>query len=454
MIRIDGFVDTHVEMVRGSLRSVCATGVEFDSRKITPGKIFIALQGQRTDGHSHLRQAEAKGACAVIVERFSDAISIPQICVADTTQAMMDLAREQRHHWQDKTVVALTGSLGKTSSKEFLKSILEKQAKTYATQGNYNNRLGLSYTMLNVPADARYVVLELGISEVGEMEQLADLAKPDVAFITNIAACHLKGLGSIGNIAEEKAKIYAALSKNGLAIINNTDRYARYFVSIARAYRCQMVNVWNSDNMVDRSSLTVNVQGCAKFRAVLAAVKLDIELGVMGTHQVDNAFACAVIANRLGVSHENIIQGLSAVKAMPGRMQSYQEPSSGALLIDDSYNASPESMQAAIACLAESNRKDKCLVIGEMHELGGKSDKMHRQIGVWANEKKIDCLLAVGEKARLALEEFQGDGHAFDEKNDLLNHLRERLHNDMVVLFKASRAVKLEECVQPLVGVE
>ena len=346
----------------------------------------------------------------------------------------------------------MTGSVGKTTCKEMLKSLLQRLGKTHATYGNYNNKLGLSYTIINTPDDAEYVVLEVGISEVGEMDVLASLARPDIAFVTNVHPCHLKGLGTVDNIAIEKSKLYRSLEPSGIAIMNNDD--AAYIHFASNSQHCQQLNIFDYENTLHRKSVSINESGCAGFKAEVAGKKMKVQLNVLGKHQIYNAYACAFIASKMGLSHDEIEKGLQEVTAPQGRMKQYIEKKEKALLIDDSYNASPESMQAAIECLSTIRKETKCLIMADMEELGIESDKMHRQVGILANEKKIDYLLTVGKKSRLALDQFNGIGKSFEEKQELIDYLYQIIKKDMVVLLKGSRASRLDDCVKQLVGVD
>ncbi len=451
MVLLKEFAKSHAKEIKGNIEGIQATGIEFDSQVVSRGKIFAALKGKCTDGHQYLKQAQENGACLAIVNQICD-VDMPQICVENTYDALYHLAKLQRKNWKNKTVIALTGSVGKTTCKEMLKSLLQRLGKTHATYGNYNNKLGLSYTIINTPVDAEYVVLEVGISEVGEMDVLALLARPDIAFVTNVHPCHLKGLGTVDNIAIEKSKLYRALEPSGIAIMNNDD--AAYIHFASNSQHCQQLNLFDYENTLHRKSVSINESGCAGFTAEVAGKKMKVQLNVLGKHQIYNAYACAFIASKMGLSHSEIENALHGVKAPQGRMKQYIEKKEKTLLIDDSYNASPESMQAAIECLSAIRKETKCLIMADMEELGVESDKMHRQVGVLANEKKIDYLLTVGKKSRLALDQFSGIGKSFEKKQDLMDYLYQIMKKDMVVLLKGSRASRLDDCVKLLVGVD
>lgn len=437
--------------VQGEITDKVFTGAEFDSGKVLQGQIFFALKGQKADGHDYLGEAKKNGAsCAVVSEIREE--NITQILVKDTRKAFLDLAKAYRNSWQDKIVIGLTGSMGKTTTKEMTAVLCKELGKTHATPGNYNNILGLSHTILNTPWDAHYVIAEMGISEVGEMEDLAGLARPDLALITNIAPCHLSGLGTVEKIAEEKSYIYQVLKSDGIAIINNRDPRCEYFKN--KTKHCQQVLLYGNRYNVQEESVTLDEYACASFTSQLGEVKQRVNLSMPGRHQVMNAHAAAAIAHHLGLSPSKIATTLSKLVACRGRMKRYFEPRSKALLIDDSYNASPQSMEAAIASLSMIKKKDKCLIIADMGELGTQSDYWHAQIGKWADRYGVDYLFAVGNKSKLALKEFAGSSCFFKSKSALLSHLKGIMHNDMVVLIKGSRVCRLDEYVRDLVGAD
>lgn len=418
-----------------------------DSRRACPGSVYIALPGARVDGHDYIVDAKNKGAVCAIVERQC-AVDIPQIIVEDAYQFTVEWAKYARAQWQGKTVIALTGSLGKTTHKELLLALCSQQGPTFATPGNYNNLLGLSLTILNVPEKTKTVILELGISEVGEMTQLTTLAKPDIAYVTNIHPCHLSGLKDEATIAKEKSKIYQSLTKDGLAYINNLDDHVDQF--IASSDHCQQQLLHAANFELVQASIKLDNRAHATFIMKLDGKAFTVSLQMPGKHMVDNAYAVAVIAYGLGVSGDQIVSVLSNHHAASGRMQRYLHPQSRAHIIDDSYNANPRAMEAAIASLGAMECTHKILVCGDMAELGDKATYWHTKIGEWASQHRIDYLLATGAFANSAVMKFDGPKHIVHSQSDLLSALQPQLAEGVVVMIKGSRSSQLDRCVQAL----
>lgn len=436
----------HALAVHGELASSRHTGFEFDSRKIKQGHVFIALEGGQTDGHDFVDQALRNGAvCAIVSEK--QACDITQIVVKDPLSFLFEWAKAERGSWDNKTVIGLTGSVGKTSHKEMLKVLCEAMGDTHATSGNYNNKLGLSHTILNTPHAAKYVILELGISEVGEMQELAQIAKPDIAYITNIHPCHLSGLSDINTIAREKSKVYSILKETDTAFVNCRDAFVETFLKASQ--HCRQVKLSDAMTLIN-DSITVNKQGFATFSIKQGHMIQQCQLAVPGRHQVDNAYAMMVIANHLGLSLNECASQIQAVKPSKGRMAVQVEENSQALIIDDTYNASPQAMHAAIKSLKSICRSKKIAVIGDMKELGKSSDHWHKQVGTWLNEEGINTLFTLGEKAKLAIATFNGQAIGFDDLDNLTSAIQNQLDQDTVVLIKASRSMQLEQCVDQL----
>jgi UDP-N-acetylmuramoyl-tripeptide--D-alanyl-D-alanine ligase len=420
-----------------------------DSRRVSPGSVYIAMPGARVDGHDYVVDAKIKGAVCAIVER-QIAVDIPQIVVEDAYQFTVEWAKYARAQWQGKTVIALTGSLGKTTHKELLLALCSQQGPAYATPGNYNNLLGLSLTILNVPANAKTVILELGISEIDEMASLATLAQPDIAYVTNIHPCHLSGLKDETTIAKEKSKIYQSLTEDGLAYIKNLDDHVDQFVASSGHCQQQLLHAANFE--LNQSSIKLDHRAHATFTMKLDGKAHTVSLQMPGKHMVDNAYAAAVIAYRLGVSGDQIVSVLSNHRATSGRMQRYVHPQSQAHIIDDSYNANPRAMEAAIASLGAMQCARKILVCGDMAELGDSATYWHTKIGEWATQHGIDYLLATGTFADSAVMKFDGTKHIVHNHADLLSALQHQLAEGVVVMIKGSRSNHLDRCVQALVA--
>jgi len=417
------------------------TGAEFDSRRVQPGQIFFAFSGERVDGHDFVRLAHAGAVCAV-VERPVD-VPIAQIVVEDTQAAFGALARGYRSSWQGRHVIAITGSVGKTTTKEMVARACAMRYQTHATSGNYNNFLGLSHTVLNTPAETQVVVLELGISEVGEMEKLVEIAQPTMALVTRIEACHLEGLGSETVIAQEKSYIYSLLTEDGVAWINNQSPYTDVF--LRASLRAKQKFCFSEGYMLHDSNVRLDDRACAVFSGVIGGEALEFQLGVPGIYQVDNAYMAARIGHHLGIEHDALAKSLSSYEGYRGRMQVHQ--TADATIIDDSYNASPQSVREAIRAMGAMQVGQKCLVFADMKELGAQTEKWHREVGRWANKYGVCHLWTVGSQAELTQSEFAGQGKHFASKAELEVYVKQHLKADMVLLVKGARTWRLDESV-------
>lgn len=448
MLGLQAIAAQFAQDCHGDIPDLDFAGAAFDSRTVKPGQMYFAFVGQRADGHDFLAQAQSQGAVCAVVSRPC-AVDLPQIIVQDPQAMFIALAAIARAAWQNKTVVAITGSMGKTSCKSLLAGLCAAYAPTFATPGNYNNLLGLSWTVLNTPETARYVVLELGISEVGEMAELVALAKPDVAWVTNVAPCHLTGLTSEAVIAHEKSYIYRGLSAKGIAIIHNRDAQAHVFLEASQ--HCQRVMLYDSgDVCLHEASIVLDAAARPYFEASIHGICLSSRLAVMGKHQVYNAYAAAVTAHAMAVPLPVIAEALPTITGASSRAQSYALLGGKALLIDDSYNANPFAMRAAIATLAAVDKPYRCLVMGDMYELGDASVFWHCEVGRWAQAAGIDMLITFGHDARAAMAFFAGSVVSFTDHHDLIAYLGDLVRQEMVVLIKGSRGCALDICVTAL----
>ncbi len=418
-----------------------------DSRDIASGQLFVALKGDRFDGHDYLEQAMSQGASAVLVSE--DKGVTPAIVVNDTCQALGKLAS----FWRKKFTtpfVAITGSNGKTTIKEMLVAVLANHAggaeKIHATAGNLNNHIGLPLTLLKMRAHHRYSVLEMGMSHLGEIAYLADIAKPDVAVISNAGTAHIGEVGSRSNIAQAKGEIFSGLTGDGVAVINADDDYADYWKSL------------NTNRKIVTFGLNAKADVSATFKEksgachVLLTTKMgqaDVMLNALGTHNVRNALAACAAAFALGVSIKEIADGLSHFHAVKGRLQR-KLGVNHALVIDDTYNANPDSMRAAIDVLAKLSGK-KVLVLGDMGELGSDAPRMHAEIGAYAKASDIDALYCFGELSQAALNSFGVGARYFSNIDTLIDALLQEMRQGDSVLVKGSRFMKMERVVNAIV---
>lgn len=423
--------------------------VSTDSRSIQPGDLFIALRGDRFDGGRFAAQALEQGAVGVVLDQRQAPDVVHAIRVDDTRLALGQLAAAWRGRFR-VPVVAITGSNGKTSVKEMLAAILRVEAGSadavLQTEGNLNNDIGVPLMMLRMRKTHQFAVFEMGMNHAGEIEYLTRLARPDVAVVNNAMTAHIGFLGSVENIARAKGEIFNGLSSAGIAVFNADDPHA----GLWREFNAQR----SVTDFGLRQPAAVRGQSApAEFGSTLTLTlpnaTLDIPLQVPGEHNVMNALAAATAAFALDVSLRSIVTGLSGFSGVKGRLQ--KKPAlHGSTFIDDTYNANPDSVRAALAVLAGRAGK-KILVLGDMGELGDEAVAMHAQVGLAAREAGVDRLLALGDLTRESVGAFGAGARHFERIQELLAELENELTPDTTVLVKGSRFMQMERVVQSFV---
>lgn len=427
-----------------------------DSRALEPGQLFVALRGERFDGHDFVAAAAAAGAAAAMVDaRWEGTPPLPLLVVDDTRLALGSLASAWRAHFA-LPLIGITGSNGKTTVKDMCAAILRAQAgrqgfgeeSVLATQGNLNNDIGLPLTLLGLRDYHRAAVIEMGMNHPGEIAYLTGIARPTVAVVTNAQRAHLQGLGSLVEVAREKGAIYQGLGEAGVAVINADDPHAGLWREL-NAGRRRLSFGLEAD---------ADVRARCELRGLGARLELDtpqgpigVDLQVAGLHNVSNAAAAAAACLAAGVAPEAVAEGLAAYSGTRGRLQRRTGPK-GALILDDSYNANPDSVRAGIDVLA-AMPGHTFLVFGDMGEVGERSAQAHDEIGGYARSKGIDGLYALGELAALAARNFGEGGRHFDSVEALVAALAPRLDGDSVVLVKGSRFMRMERVADALVAV-
>ncbi|MDE1893082.1 MAG: UDP-N-acetylmuramoyl-tripeptide--D-alanyl-D-alanine ligase [Xanthomonadaceae bacterium] len=419
-------------------------GVSIDTRKVQPGDLFVAIKGERVDGHDYLAEAAAGGAVAAMVTRQMDS-HLPQIVVNDGTLALGDLASAVRAQ-RNLHVVGITGSNGKTTVKTLAASILSGHGRTHVSAGNHNNELGLPLSLLAMPADTQYAVFEMGAGKPGDIDYLAAIARPDIGLVTLIAPAHLERMGSIEGVAETKGALYRALPADGVAIINADDGFASFFAGLAGA---RTVLRYGLDHPAEIGAGIVE-QRLDGSRFVLRTPHGDAEvaLPLPGRHNIANALAAASIALALDVPLATIVRGLEQVPGVAGRLRP-QRMAGGWMLIDDTYNANPSSMAAAIDTLALAEG-ERWLVLGDMAELGADARALHAGVGARAREGGVDRLFAVGPLGQATVAAFGAGGRHFDDRASLVAALRAELAAGVTCLVKGSRSAAMEQVVKAL----
>ncbi|MEC8977302.1 MAG: UDP-N-acetylmuramoyl-tripeptide--D-alanyl-D-alanine ligase [Pseudomonadota bacterium] len=438
-----------IARVLGSELSVDAycSGFSIDTRTLRPGQIFVAFKGANVDGHDYIAEAKNKGALAVIVERSTDVV-IDQIRVISAMDALVTLAKYYRSCWTDVQVLALTGSAGKTTTKEMLAAIMSEVGPVHATKANNNNLLGLAITILNKPKDVKRVVLELGINAPGEMAILADMARPDVALITNIGSCHLEGLHNEETIAFEKSFLFAAVPADGIVLIDEASPFKSLFQkracgkNIAYYSRNPGKANWYADVLEPDNAV------CYRWRLYAANKPLgSIKLSIPGLFQVSNALCAAVMAQAVGVGVAAIASALESF-VVPDFRFSSTRLSSGALLMEDCYNANPYALQAVLQCVRDMPQKQKCLVLGDMYELGDQAAYWYKVIAEKLRVAYgITHLYTVGDASRIMHAFYTGESAAHFHNHDglLLALTATAKKADLVILMKGSRALALDK---------
>ena len=424
---------------------VAVRGLFTDTRKPQAGALFVALVGEHFDAHEFVAAAQQGGAQAALVARPL-ALDLPQVVVGDTLQALGDIARAVRSQ-QRARVVGITGSNGKTTVKTLLASILALHARTHVNAGNLNNEIGLPMSLLEMPPDADYAVLEMGAGKPGDIAYLAAIARPEIGLVNNIAPAHLERMGSLQGIAETKGAIYSALPPHGVAVINADDAFAAFFTRLAGAHRVLRFGI---DHPADVRGDIRALGAQSRFMLVTADEHAEILLPLAGRHNVLNALAAAALARALGVPMATIKQGLEAAAPVSGRLVRHAMPG-GWTLIDDSYNANPGSTMAAIATLA-AEPGEAWLVLGDMRELGPDAAKLHAQVGAYARERGIARLYAVGTLSAEAARTFGAHAQHHADQAALIAALRAEVRPGVRVLVKGSRGSAMERVVQALLA--
>ena len=417
-----------------------------DTRTTGPGELFVALRGERFDAHDFIEQAQARGAAALLVHRAVES-SLPQVLCADTEEALGELAAGVQKG-RPAVVVALTGSTGKTSVKTLVQGILSRAGRTYFNPGNRNNEIGLPLAVLDAPEDAQFAIYEMGAGKPGDIAYLASIAPPQVALVNNIAPAHMERMGSLLGIAETKGAIYEALSDDGVAVINADDAFAPYFAGIVRNRQVFRFGIDN-DADVRASRITGDADG-SRFLLTTPAGSEEVLLPLPGRHNVMNALAAAALGLGAGASFDAILAGLANAEPVKGRQIAHRL-ANGAVLVDDSYNANPGSVAAAIATLAQSG-SEGWLVLGNMMELGETAAQLHAGIGEQARSAGLKKLWTVGDLAREASRAFGDGARHFDRQDALIAALASELHAGVRCLVKGSRSSAMDKVVDALLA--
>lgn len=429
------------------------TSVSTDSRKAGPGNLFVALKGENFDAHQFLGDVAASGAPAMMVSSLpveTEAYSGGIIRVKDTLKALQDLAFQHRKGSPDLFVVGVTGSNGKTSTKDFLSAVLSTGGRVNKTAGNLNNHIGLPLTILSGAEGDRYGVWEMGMNHPGEIEVLADIARPDAAVVTNIGTAHIEYMGSREAIAAEKAELPAAVPAKGYCVMPGGDDY---YEAVKASVSCEMIPVGIDSGVVRAESLVADAAGRMRFNLCSGfGDAAPVVLPVRGNHMVMNALLAAAVGLREGISPRAVAEALSVVQLSHGRLE--ERTIRGIAFIDDSYNANPDSMLAALRTLRSAAVKGRRVaVLGFMGELGEHEEIEHFRLGDRVVENGIDALVTVGARAA-RINERAGKlslNRHFDTHAEAASFLREYLEEGDLVLVKGSRSAAMDQVIAQLV---
>ncbi len=423
-----------------------------DTRTLQRGALFIALRGERFDGHDFVRQALECGAAGAMVDAGfgiqDSGVSedAPLLVVEDTRLGLGKLAAAWRNRF-DIPLIGVTGSNGKTTVKEMLAAILRTQANdaeaVLATQGNLNNDIGMPLMLLRLRASHRYAVIEMGMNHLGEIDYLTHLAQPTVALVNNAQAAHIGELGGIENIARAKGEIYGGLRAGGVAVINADDAFAAMWRALNFGREIIDFALEHAAKVTGRYEI---LPEGSQLEIKLPTASISTRLQVPGVHNVRNALAASAAACAVGATPDAIARGLSSFEGVKGRLQR-KMVLHGATLIDDTYNANPGSVRAAIDVLAQTPG-EKILVLGDMGELGEESAQLHAEIGCYAKARGVDALFCLGEMSRHAAQAFGANAWYYERIQELLADLENRLAPEVTVLVKGSRFMEMERVVR------
>jgi len=411
-------------------------GVCTDTRGGVSGKLFIALEGVNFDGHNFIQQAEDLGASAVIAHKKVDS-NLPTLVVNNSAEAYQKLAAWHRQSFSP-IVIAITGSNGKTSTKNMLHSILSLHGPTLSTKGNLNNHLGVPKTLLELEKNHQYCIIEMGASHLNEIELLCKLAKPNIAIITNANNAHLGEFGSEENLVKAKGEILESLSEDGIAIVNKSSPHINIWEEISGT---KSLTFFGNDSNIYASGIK-QFKSTLNFNLNFNNSSINLTLSMIGLHQIENVLAAAACAINLGISPDLIKKGLEKVRSEKSRLELIELQNF--TILDDSYNANPESVKAAIDTLKQFSGK-KVLVLGAMAELGKDSSRLHQEIGDYARKQNIDSLITIGQEAQYS------KGNHFDGIESIFNEIDSH-HKGATILIKGSRKMELNKLVDILIN--
>lgn len=420
-------------------------GVSTDTRHLSANDLYIALRGEHFDGHAFVEAAAQGGAAAAIVDQRSPA-TLAQLLVPDTRVALGIVARCNRRHFTGP-VIGITGSAGKTTCKEMVAAILARCGNTLATQGNFNNEIGVPQTLLKISAEHRYAVIEMGAAKAGDIAYLCQFAEPTVGVVTAAMPAHLEGFGNLETIARTKGELFAGLAADGVAVINADDEFTPLWRQLAGSRRIVTFGFADGADVTARA-IVHSLEG-TRFELKASQGRMEISLALLGRHNLRNALAAAAVALTVGAPLSAIRDGLAGLRPVPGRLQP-RRGLTGNTVIDDSYNANPGAVKAAIDVLASFTGR-RLLILGHMGELGPDSEVLHCEVARHARLRGIEALWVVSPWAQAMAQEFGADACIYENNEALVAQIR---HTDTAdaILVKGSRSAGMEAVVAALCG--
>jgi UDP-N-acetylmuramoyl-tripeptide--D-alanyl-D-alanine ligase len=424
------------------------SGWSIDSRSLAPGDLFIALRGPNHDGHDHLPQAFERGAVAALVDHPVD---YPHVVVPDTQQALEDLGRRARTlHWGG-TVVGVTGSAGKTSTKDIIAALLSPFIPTAKNEGNLNNHIGVPLSILRLPESARVAVLEMGMNRAGEIRHLCSIAKPNIGLVTNVGHAHIESFGSIEGIAEAKGELIESLEAGGTAILNADDPFVAAFRSLTSA---RVITY----GIREKANVHATAVEATKDGAAFSVSGTRFETSLAGLHGVRNILAAIAVAKAFDIDTASLVELVRDLR--PGKMRGERFTHNGVLVFNDCYNSNPDAARAMLDVLRDSPANRRIAVLGEMLELGRWAEPLHRDIGAYTAMQGISMLAGIRGAARHMVEAArhsgmpEGAAHFFDNPVDAGNWVRQMAQPGDAILFKGSRGTKVELALERFLATE
>jgi len=436
-------------MIKDMLSNIKFEGISTDTRTLIPHNLYFAIKGEKLDGHDYVLEAIKKGASGVVV---SNNLDVPiAVHVKDTIKSLGEVASNWRHQFSIP-VIGLTGSNGKTTTKNMIAAILKESGKpVLSTKGNLNNHIGVPLTLANLNESHAYAVIEMGMNHTGEILTLTQLVRPTIALINNVGPTHLEGVGNtLEGVAKAKGEIFEGLCEGGTAIINNDDPFAEYWKDLIRVLNKKIKIV----TFGIRASADITAEILPSNSFILNHT-VTIQLKLWGNHNIYNALAASAVGIVNNMSLDNIKHALENLSPEKGRME-LKKASNQMDIIDDSYNANPQSLKAAIEAIGKLEKyRQKILILGDMGELGEQASKLHAECGRFAKENGIDVLWATGELMRHTVENFGENARHFETKSELIENLHKNqslLDKHNLILVKGSRSMGMEEVVNSILG--